>query len=108
MGLAEVSDDNMRVRYHFVIVDNKGREQIRDGIFNQIQKAGMAVELLRETEGSVRDSRLKYLLVTFDTYLAPREIDWTKIRLPKVPDDRLYERKKKGTSLEAYVMGLYS
>jgi hypothetical protein len=98
-------DDLEKVRYHFIIVDNKRREGTFESIINQFQKFN-PIEIVRKVEGKVENSPYRYLFNSFDTQIAPREIDLTKIGLPKVKDSDLYERKI--GSVEDYVEKLYS
>jgi len=42
-----------------------------------------------------------------DSRTAPGMINWQKFSLPRVQDKKLYERIKKGFSVEDYVMNLY-
>ena len=93
------------VRYHVVVVDNKGRERIRNQIFEQLQQVSSGIEMIREREGKVKGSPYRYLFSTFDTVLGPEVIDFTKIRKPIKRDIDLVERKR-GT-IEDYVSRLY-
>ncbi|MFC1682574.1 hypothetical protein ACFL0X_03070 [Nanoarchaeota archaeon] len=62
------------VRYHFVIVDDKGRARIKDEILGQIQRVRSGIGVVREVEGRVKGSRLNYLFLSFDTPVALREL----------------------------------
>ena len=93
------------VRYHVVVVDDKGREKIRNQIFEQLQKVSSGIEIIRERESKVIGSKFKYLFSTFDTVLSPEMIDFTKIRKPIKRDFDLVERKR--GSVEDYVSSIY-
>jgi len=60
-----------------------------------------------DIEGKVANSKLRYLFKRFETFVAPREIDWTKTGRKIVRDRDLYERKKHGFTVEDYVANLY-
>jgi len=95
-------------RYHVIVVDDKKRDATLEGIFQQIQTAGFSVEKIRRAEGNVGNSKLKYLFVSFDTPARIDIIDWTKIGKIAKQDTDLYERKRKGFSIESYVEDIYS
>ncbi len=102
----EQSPDNPELaRYHVVIADNKKRKATRDRIFQQIQENGFSVEVIREVEGKVVGSKLKYLLVSFDTFARLDLIDWTKTGKAARQERELYERKF--GSIEKYVADSY-
>lgn len=99
-------DDQEKVRYHLVVVDNKRREGTMEKIFGQFQEL-RPIDIIRQgVEGKVEGSPHRYLFNSFDTETAIREIDLTKIALPKVRDYDLYERKI--GSVEDYVENLFS
>lgn len=84
-------DEYQQGRYHIVVVDDKGRERILLGIYEQIQKISFVQEV-RRVDGKVKNSRLRYLFVSFDSSIAPREIDWSKTGKIVRKNDDLYER----------------
>ncbi len=98
-------DSEELVRYHFVIVDDKGREGIRNQIFEQLQKVSSGIEMIREREGKVKGTEYRYLFSSFETVLGPEMIDFTKIRKPIKRDKDLIERKR--GNIEDYVSRLY-
>lgn len=101
----EESPDRFQyARYHVVVVDDKRREGIFLGILQQIQRIS-SIETIRKVEGPVKESKLKYLFVSFDTIVAPREIDWSKTGKVVRQDINLYERKV--GNIEDYVSNLY-
>ena len=75
-------DSKGLVRYHTIVVDDKGREKIRNQIFEQLHKVSSGIERIREREGKVGGSEYRYLFSSFDTVLGPDVIDFTKIRKP--------------------------
>lgn len=103
----EQSPDNSDLaRYHVVIVDDKKGDATLDRIFQQVQGKGFSVETIREGfEGKVANSRLRYLLVSFDTSARVDLIDWTKIGKVARQERELYERKV--GSIEKYVADSY-
>ena len=106
----EPSPENPKelVRYHFVIVDDRGRKKIRNQILEQIQKITPGIEVIREgIEGRVMGTRLRYLFSTYDTVIAPEPINLYQIGKPVKRDFELRERIKKGFNVEDYVANLY-
>ncbi len=103
----EPSPENPRelIRYQVIVVDDKGREKIRNQIFEQLQKVSSGIEMIRERQGKVAGSNLRYLFSTFDTVLSPEIIDFTKISKPLKRDFDLAERKR--GDIEDYVAELY-
>lgn len=102
-------DNNLLVRYHVIVVDDRRREEPFEMVFQQIEYISSGIEIIRNCEGNLGNSRLKYLFKSFDTPVGPGIIDWTKIRKGKyVRQDRrlLYERKK--GNLEDSVARFYS
>jgi len=95
------------IRYHFVIVDDRDREGILRRILDQIQKISAIVMVREGIIGKVKGTRLKYLFATYDTYVAPRELDLTKARKPVKRDEDLRERKEGSGGIEDYVANLY-
>ena len=98
-------DEQEKVRYHFIVVDNKRREGKMEELLEQLQQFS-PVETIRTTDGKVEESPHRYLFSSVDINVAPREIDITKLGLPVIRDKELYERQI--GSVEDYVMKLYS
>ena len=92
------------VKYYLIAVDDKDREGVLDRITEQIQMINPIMDVV-DVEGKVRNSRFRYLFKRFETCVAPREIDWTKVGRPVIRNRNLYERKRE--NLENYVAGLY-
>ena len=95
-------EDPLQVRYHFVIAGYKDNKAILISLEGELAKAGHTVDEKRKAKIP------RGLLVTLDTYSGPFLIDWTKIPGRNYHDRRLYERIKKGTSIERYVESVYS
>ncbi len=93
------------VRYHFIVVDDKNRKEIMNRILEQIQQVNSGIETIREIHGRVDNSRFGYYFLTFDTSVAPRELDFTKLRKPLKRDIDLKERER--GHIEDYVAELY-
>ncbi|MBI4116462.1 hypothetical protein HY449_01820 [Candidatus Pacearchaeota archaeon] len=99
-------DNPALARYHLVVVDDKKRKATCERIFQQIQERGFSVDIVRDyVEGKVANSRLKYLLVSFDTSARIDLIDWTKTGKVTRQERELYERKV--GSIERYVADSY-
>lgn len=107
----ERSPDNPDMaRYHFVVVDDKGRRQTLLQIQAQLQQAFGAIEIIREIERKVKGTKFRYLFQSFDANGAPRLIDFSTLRRPSRPvvmDTGLYERVSAGSSIEEYVAKKY-
>ncbi len=88
----ESPDDSQLVRYHVIVVDDRDREGIFRRVTDRIQKYSW-LKLVRDTDGKVKNSRLLYLFRSFDTPLAPREIDWSRVSENVKRDPKLYERE---------------
>jgi len=103
------SPDNFEcVRYLAVFVDNQRRENNLDELLHQIQRMGGSItDFRRRGEGRVRKSDFRYLFVSFDTKLAEREINWSKLTGRKKRNPKLYERIKKRCTVEDYVTNFY-
>ncbi|MEX0932775.1 MAG: hypothetical protein WDZ77_01610 [Candidatus Pacearchaeota archaeon] len=108
----ESSKDDKGILKYGVLVVSKyrvQREEIMDRIFGDIASIHSGIEVLREVEGSILNSHgLRYLFNQFDTPVKPSEIQWHDFGLPVVRDRGLYERVKKGASVEAYIESLFS
>ena len=99
-------DDSDKVRYHFVVVDNKQRPRRVFSVLEQIQSFS-SVEPIRQIEGKVEGSPHRYLFESFDVNVKPAEINLSKIGLPIIQDKELYERQDT-SGIEKYVAGIYS
>ncbi len=94
------------IRYHFIVVNDKGRERIMDKILAQLQKVSPGIESIRKLEGRVANSKMGYLFESFDSSLAPSVIDWKGLGTIK-RDPELYERKKGSENIKDYVADFY-
>jgi hypothetical protein len=83
-------DNENNVRYHFVIVDDRGREGIMRKILGQLQLYDSLVSI-RSVEGSLGRG-LRYLYESYDTTIAPRMIAWSKVGKLIKRDPDLRER----------------
>ena len=103
----EMSPDNFEMaRYHFVIVDDKNRRQILEKIIEPLTQYGSIIKI-RNNEGSVANSKCRYLLYSFDINQKPELLNFAELGKPVKKDPNLKERIKKGTSIEDYVADLY-
>jgi len=93
------------VRYHFVVVNDKGRGRTLNLILEQLQKVESGLENVRIIEGNVVNSKFKYLFASYDSVVAPKMIDWTKLNKQVRKDADLFERSR--GSIENYVADLY-
>ncbi|MBI2499166.1 hypothetical protein HYV88_02900 [Candidatus Woesearchaeota archaeon] len=100
----EISPEYGLVRYHIVVIDDKSRETTIERLLEQMQKYGF-VERIRRSEGKVIGTDYRYLFESYDTPIAPREIDFSKTRKPVKQDQALRERKK--GNIEDYVSRIY-
>ena len=74
-------------------------------ILSELQKVGSA-DNIRSVSGDV-NSRLKWLFESYDSGVAPREIDWTKVIKPIRRDPELWEREFGTDRIINYVADLY-
>lgn len=99
-------DSEDMVRYHFVIVDDKFREGTMENILMQIQNFG-SLEIVRSEEGKVEGTKFRYLFHSYDSNVAPRILDWSKVKNCFVKRDSQLRERRRGF-IEDYVFGLYS
>jgi hypothetical protein len=98
------NDGNSMVRYHFVVVGDKGKKAVIERLLYQIQIRG-AIIPVNSFEGSVRDSDFRFLYESYDSVVSPRMISFS-ICGKKVKRDReLYERQS-SSGIETYVRTL--
>ncbi len=98
------------LRYHFVIVDDRGRghrEDIFESITGQLQQLQSIEMVGLYLEGRVLDSKFGCLYGCFDSPIASRELNLSKIDVPKRWDKRLRSRVRRGFSVGDYVTNLY-
>lgn len=98
------SDDPEKVRYHFVIVDDKNRKEKINRIIQNLCEWGGAIEpIRRDIEGPVIGSGFRYLFESYDINQKPCMINFTLLGKPVMRNKGLYERVKKRHSIEQYV-----
>jgi hypothetical protein len=109
----EDSPDNPgRIRYHFVVVDDKDREETMNMARKGLTTAspnGHSIEPIKTAEGQVVNiirNGLRYLYHSYDSEIEPKMLRLYEIPLPKIKDPRLKERKK-GISITDYVERIY-
>ena len=100
-------DNSLLVRYHVVVVGDKKRKQAVEKIYRDLGRITGGIEEKRRVDGKVSGSKLRYLLVSFDHPVAPGFVRWYNLGCLVIQDDDLYERKKKGFSIESFVAHLY-
>ncbi len=104
----EKSPDNENmVRNHFVVVDDKKRKGTLNEILNQLVRINSGLVKIRECEGKVENSKLRYLLASYDSVTDPNMIDWSKVKKPVKQNTDLYERES-FDGLENYVADRFS
>jgi len=102
----EASPDSPElVRYHFIIVDDKGRETTLNLLLNQLVEYGGGAEIVRRTEGKVVETEFRYLFGSYDSRTKPTMLNFSKIGKPTRRDKELSERKI--GNIENYVADLY-
>jgi hypothetical protein len=110
----ESSEDLQKVRYFFDIVDDKFREEKIKRILDKVQKKSIinfTFERIQLLEGKVNETDFRYLCEVYDSVCSPKLVEQSiKEIFGKncVKDSQLYDRTKKGTSLEAYLEELHS
>jgi len=110
----ESSEDLQKVRYYFDIVDDKFREEKIKRIIDKVQGKSIIhfnFEKIQSFEGKVSETDFRYLCEVYDSKCSPK-IVLSAIKDVfgdnYVRDTNLYDRTKKGTSLEAYLEGFHS
>ena len=95
-----------RMRYHFVFVDDRDRELMRDRVLEQLRSCGFIEKVRESQEGKVVGTKFRYLFESYDSNIAPGRINWQQVRdTPIKRDGKLVERKR--GSVEDYVYDLY-
>ncbi len=100
---ARDQDGNDSVRYHFVVVEDRNRKGIMNQILEGLAQYG-GVTPVREVEGDVKDSKLKFLFCSYDTLIRPEKINWPNGKPLKMDRD-LRERQRR--NIEDYVRNKY-
>ena len=98
-----------KVRYHFIIVNDRFRESKLDKLISNFHEKSImnyVFEEVRRIEGKVFGTDYRYLFVSYDTIYTPQFLNFSGISKNVKRDFDLRERKK-GTS-EDYVSSLYS
>jgi uncharacterized protein YktA (UPF0223 family) len=108
----ESNEDKKLIRYYFDIVDDKFREQKILRIFDEIQNYSFVSfnfeQIGGDYEGKVGSTGLRYLTRVYDSLVSPHVVE---LAIRKVfpgrnkKDENLYDRVKRGTSLEKYLEG---
>ena len=102
-------EDSEKVRYHFVVVDDKDRKETMYKILIGLRTAspnGHPLELIKTLEGQVLGTKLRYLYQCYDTEVKSEMLRLYNVKLPKIKDIRLKERKK-GINLTDYIERIY-
>ena len=88
-------DDLEMVRYHFIVVDDKDRDMIMNGLLEKLLKVGpieFPLQLIRSRQGKVLNSELRYLFQTYDSQVNPSRVRFTSLSKPIKRDLSLNER----------------
>ena len=96
-------DDEMMMRYHFLVIDDKGREEKVKRILSNFGSGCISHpfnEVRAPEKGKVVDTQFRYLLQSFDTLYPPSDLNFGTL-CNVIRDRELYERKR-GT-IEDYV-----
>jgi len=101
-------DHEERVRYHFVVVDDKFRggklDQIKENIRSKTIM-NFPFEEIRRLEGKVVGTNFRYLFVSCDTVYSPSLVSFESVSKNIKKDTDLIERKR--GNIEDYVANLY-
>jgi len=103
-----IFDDNNAIWYFVVVGSSKLRESTIEFLATQLNKVGNVEELRDPIERLLGDSKFKYTFVKWANPLREVDLDWGKIKIPRKRDTMLYERVKKGHSVEDYIEGIYN
>ena len=96
------------LRYHFVIVEDRmERDGVCDKLARNLNSGGKPLEIVRDVEINVQDSRYGGRFVSYDTQASPNLLNLGSLGLPLIKDEFLVERVKKRSSVENYVADKY-
>lgn len=114
----ESSEDNELFRHFFDIVDDKFRKDKIMKIFDYVQDLSIISFNFRKVdlegdwlEGKVSGTKFRYLCEAYDSNCSPEFVKRALLKaFPNslVRDVNLYERVKKGTSLDKYLLSLHA
>jgi hypothetical protein len=96
-----------KLRYHLVVVDDKGREEAIKQFIEQLQQTG-CVKLVRSVEDKVKGSKYRFLFESYESRSTPKILDWNNLKKPVVRDRELYERKTGSDGIVNYVENLFN
>lgn len=109
----ESSEDFQKVRYYFDIIDDKFREEKIKRIIDKVQGKSIIhfnFEKIQSFEGKVSGTDFRYLCEVYDSTCSPK-IVLSAIKDVfggnYVRDADLYDRSKKGLSLETHLEGFH-
>jgi len=110
----ESSEDFQKVRYYFDIVDDKFRGEKIKRILDKVQEKSIinfTFERIQLLAGKVSGTDFRYLCEVYDSACSPKLVEQSiKEIFGKncVKDLELYDRIKKGSSLDAYLEELHT
>ena len=102
------TEDRKFVRYHFVVVDDRFRENKLIQIISNFQNKTIMnypFDEVRKVEGKFANTNFRYLFVSYDTEYSPKLLNFKKVSENIKRDSDLKERKI--GSIESYISKLY-
>ena len=102
------SIDKGFVRYHFIVSDDRFREEKIERILSNFQEKSIMnynFDEIRRFEGKHKGTDYRYLFVTLDTEYTPKFLSFEGVSENIKRDSDLRERKK--GNVEDYVMRMY-
>jgi hypothetical protein len=110
----ESSEDLQKVRHYLDVIDDKFREEKIKRVLDRVQEKTIInfnFEKIQSLQGKVSGTDLRYLCEVYDSTCSPKIV----LSVIKdvfgdnyVKDADLYDRVKKGDSLEAYLERFHS
>jgi hypothetical protein len=99
-------DDGL-VRYHFLFADDSAFDKKNNlrKVYSTISEINSGIISVREKNGKIRNSNLSYLLVSFDSVVSPKILNFGEIHIPMKKDFQLCERMV--LNIEDYIYRLY-
>ncbi len=101
-------DNDERVRYHIIVVDDKDREgkfrKLIDRVKGQVA-SNYSFEEIRSAEGKVTGTEFRYLFKSYDTLYSMQFLRNALFDFKAVQDPNLRERKV--GNIEDYVANIY-
>ncbi len=102
------NDDKLLTYYISICGERKDRINFYNKIIEHLDSYGGGIIDPVERKGKNVGTPYRYRFVTFDSRVNSDCIRWDTFNITKIRDDNLYERIKKGCSIDRYIEDLYT